>query len=114
MLQSDNATELNCMHEYFEHSGILFQTSCVDTTQQNGRVERKHRHILNVARALRFVANLPLNFAVIVFWLQVTFSIELHPPCLVIKLLMKYYLTYLLHLMHCMSLGACVMLMTIA
>lgn len=50
------------MKNYFFEQGIIFQTSCVGTPQQNGRVERKHRHILNVARALRFQGNLPIDF----------------------------------------------------
>ena len=62
VVRSDNGTKFNCMRDYFQHNGILFQTSCVDTPQKNGRVERKHCHLLNVARALRFQANLPLSF----------------------------------------------------
>ena len=62
VVQSDNGTNFNCLLDYFNDNGILFQTSCVGTPQQNGRVERKHKHILNVARALRFQANLPIYF----------------------------------------------------
>lgn len=50
------------MKDYFLANGILFQTSCVGTPQQNGRVERKHKHILNVARALQFQGRLPIRF----------------------------------------------------
>ena len=62
IVRSDNGTEFNCMKDYFVASGILFQTSCVGTPQQNGRVERKHKHILNVARSLRFQGGLPIYF----------------------------------------------------
>lgn len=51
-----------CLTKYFREHGIIHETSCVGTPQQNGRVERKHRHILNVARALRFQAGLPIEF----------------------------------------------------
>ena len=44
---------------YLANQGIEHQTTCVDRPQQNGRVERKHIHILEVARALRFQASLP-------------------------------------------------------
>ncbi|GKC60790.1 retrovirus-related pol polyprotein from transposon TNT 1-94 [Tanacetum coccineum] len=59
---SDNGTEFTCMRQFFLDERIIFQTSCVGTPQQNGRVERKHRHILNVARALRFQSSIPIDF----------------------------------------------------
>ncbi|XP_056844130.1 retrovirus-related Pol polyprotein from transposon RE1 isoform X2 [Raphanus sativus] len=61
-IRSDNGTEFMCLTRYFKENGILHETSCVHTPQQNGRAERKHRHILNIARALRFQANLPIEF----------------------------------------------------
>ncbi|CAH9109373.1 unnamed protein product [Cuscuta epithymum] len=62
IVRSDNGTEFQCLRNFFLNSGILFQTSCVYTPQQNGRVERKHRHILDMARTLRFHAHLPIHF----------------------------------------------------
>ena len=60
---SDNGSEFLSLKHFFLTNGIEFQRTCVYTPQQNGVVERKHRHILNVARALRLQSNLPISFS---------------------------------------------------
>jgi hypothetical protein len=61
VLRSDNGPEFN-MTEFYSTKSVLHQLSCVESPQQNAVVERKHQHLLNVARSLRFQANLPLIF----------------------------------------------------
>ena len=48
--------------KFFASTGILHQTYHVQTPQQNGVVERKHKHLLEVSRALLFQSSLPLKF----------------------------------------------------
>ncbi|KAL4586016.1 hypothetical protein LXL04_010646 [Taraxacum kok-saghyz] len=63
-IRSDNGGEFVSteMQDFYATQGIVLETSCVKTPQQNGVVERKHRHLLEVARSLRFEAKLPIRF----------------------------------------------------
>lgn len=61
-IRVDNGREFFSMRDFFKQQGTNYQHTCVYTPQQNGVVERKHRHILESARALRFQSHLPLNF----------------------------------------------------
>lgn len=49
------------LSDFFLATGVVHQNSCVYTPQQNGLVKRKHRSLLNVARALRFHSSVPIN-----------------------------------------------------
>ena len=64
IMRSDNGLEfLNSQcTSFFQSLGIVHQRTCVYTPQQNGVAERKHRHLLEVARALRFQGCIPLKF----------------------------------------------------
>lgn len=66
---------------YASH-GIIHQTSCVETRQQNSVVERKHRHLLNVTRALLFQSNLPKVFWSFALWQSVYIINKLPTPIL--------------------------------
>jgi len=62
VLRSDNDIEFAFMDYFFQNHEIVHETSCTRAPQQNGQVERKHKHILNVACALRFQGDLPIKF----------------------------------------------------
>ena len=65
IIRTDNAMELSNSHtalDFFATTGILHQTSCVQTPQQNGVVERKHKHLLEISRALLMQSSLPIKY----------------------------------------------------
>lgn len=66
-VRTDNGLEFTSgnMKKFYEEKGILMELTCAYTPQQNRVVlERKHRHILETSRALRFNSGLPI----IHFW----------------------------------------------
>lgn len=46
----------------FSSLGIIHQSSCAHTPQQNGVAERKHHHLLEIARAHKFQSHVPIRF----------------------------------------------------
>lgn len=63
-IRIDNGLEFlsRLCQQFFIDQGIHHQRTCTSTPQQNGDVERKHWHLIQVARALMHHASLPLKF----------------------------------------------------
>lgn len=61
-IRVDNGGEFASLQTFFSNLGVLYQHTCTYTPQQNGVVERKHRHLLEMACALSFHAHLPSKF----------------------------------------------------
>ncbi|RVW93460.1 Retrovirus-related Pol polyprotein from transposon TNT 1-94 [Vitis vinifera] len=47
---------------FMSHHGILHQSSCAHTPQQNGVAERKNRHLVETARTLLLHSHVPFRF----------------------------------------------------
>jgi Integrase core domain len=64
IFRSDNGTEYVNKNfiEFFKQKGILHQTTCINTPEQNGVSERKNRHLLEVTRSLLFQTNVPKSY----------------------------------------------------
>ncbi|XP_049358902.1 uncharacterized protein LOC125823596 [Solanum verrucosum] len=80
-LRSDNGSEFfnSSVNNLLASQGIIHQSSCAYSSQQNGKVERKHRHILEMARALRFQSSLPIYFWGYVTFRESTFPYQAEP-----------------------------------
>ncbi|KAJ9544175.1 hypothetical protein OSB04_023882 [Centaurea solstitialis] len=67
--QSDGGTEFlnHKVKSLFNDNDTFHQMSCPYTPQQNGRVERKHRHIVETGLAMMFNARVPATFWVHAF-----------------------------------------------
>jgi hypothetical protein len=61
-VQSDWGGEFRSLNKFFENCGIVHRVACPHTHQQNGAVERKHRHIVETGLAFLYHASVPLRF----------------------------------------------------
>ena len=62
-IRTNNALGLSNSYEALDFCAktrIIHQMSCIQTPQQTGVVEIKHKHLLEVSRALLFWSSLPI------------------------------------------------------
>ena len=64
VLRSDNGGEYKSsnLQKYLEGHDMIHQTTCSNTPHQNGVVERKNQHLLEVVRASLIAAKIPITY----------------------------------------------------
>lgn len=64
MFRTDNGKEFvnKDLDTYFANKCIIHQFTCPYTSQQNGVAKRKHKHLLEVVRSLKFQSSFPYKF----------------------------------------------------
>ncbi|GMI81878.1 hypothetical protein HRI_001857100 [Hibiscus trionum] len=62
VIQSDCGSEFKPLSSYFAKHGIQFLNTCPYTSEQIGRVERKHRHIVELGLTLMAQSGVPFKF----------------------------------------------------
>ena len=70
-IRTDNGAEF-LMQNFFNSKGIVHQTTCIETPQQNGVVERKHQDSLMLLVLFFFIQNYPLVFGVMHYYMPLT------------------------------------------
>ncbi|KAK8983927.1 hypothetical protein V6N11_009709 [Hibiscus sabdariffa] len=61
-LQTDGGTEYLCLIPWLNENGVVHRVSCPNTSEQNGKSERKHRHVVEMGLMLLAQAELSLSF----------------------------------------------------
>ncbi|GAU51268.1 hypothetical protein TSUD_412550 [Trifolium subterraneum] len=62
IIQCDGGGEYKAVQKVSIEAGIQFRMSCPYTSQQNGRAERKHRHVAELGLTLLAQAKMPLRY----------------------------------------------------
>jgi len=72
VLQTDGVTEFlnNQVKQMLQQNGTFHRISCPYTPQQNGRVERKHKHVVETRLAMLFNAQVPP-----IYWVEAFYSV---------------------------------------
>jgi hypothetical protein len=61
-VQSDWGGEYRSISKFFQKCGIVHRVSCPHTHQQQGSIERKHRHVVETGLSLLSHAHMPLRY----------------------------------------------------
>ena len=61
-IQSDWGGEYRNLNKFFTSLGISHRLSCPHTHQQNGSIERKHRHIVETGLTLLASSSIPFSY----------------------------------------------------